>query len=233
MAIVKKLLVIITFGVLVLTPFSVGAIPLRTVKDVNWNLWPTVNFKFNTVYSTGTAGEFQLILGAGIDAFDTVGYCVELDEPISTPGIYDVSLEPVTFKTNGMDAAWLMNEYAYGLGNIPTDPSINEMDAKAALQLAIWDTIYGVDFTVLGATADSIETLYKGYISGLELAKSGSGYNTGFAKNFSIAHQAKYQDLLIYNSDASGAVPEPSTILLMGCGLFSLGLIRRKSNKRK
>ncbi len=228
MAIAKKFSVIITFCVLVLTPFSVGAIQLQTVGDTS--TWSTVYFKFGNVTSVGSAGEFQLIVGEGIDAFDTVGYCVELEEGISIPGTYNVTLKSVDFRPNGQDAAWLMNEYAYGLGNIPVDATINEMDAKAALQLAIWDTIYGVNFTVLSDTADSIENLYTSYINGLAAA---GAYDTGFADNFSVAHQPGYQDLMIYNPDDSGAVPEPSTVFLMGFGLIAFGLIRRKSNKRK
>ena len=229
MAIVKKLSVIITFGILVLTPFSVGAIQLQTVGELSdLSTWKTVSFHFGNLDEQGLAGEFDLIVGKGSDAFDTIGYCVELEEPISIPELYDVSLEPVTFRPNGMDAAWLMNEYAYGLGNRPDDAAINEMDAKAALQLAIWDTIYEDKFTVLGATSDSIESLYTGYIKGLATAKSTGVYNTAFAVNFSVAHQEDYQDLLIYNPDDSGAVPEPGTILLVGCGLLFLGLIRKK-----
>ncbi len=226
MAIAKKFSVIITFCVLVLTPFSVGAIQLQTVGDTS--TWSTVHFKFGNVTSVGSAGEFQLIVGEGIDAFDTVGYCVELEEGISIPGTYNVTLKSVDFRPNGQDAAWLMNEYAYGLGNVPVDAIINEMDAKAALQLAIWDTVYGDNFTVLSDTADSIKTLYTSYIKGLAAA---GAYDTDFADNFSVAHQKGYQDLMIYKPDTSGAVPEPGTILLMGCGLLCLGLIRKKSNK--
>jgi hypothetical protein len=226
MAIVKKLWIIITFGVLMLTPFSVGAIQLQTVGDPT--TWSTAHIEFNGSHLY-YAGEFELILGQGSDAFDTVGYCVELDEPISIPGLYDAELKSVDFKDNGLDAAWLMNEYAYGLGNGPADATIDEtMNAKAALQLAIWETIHGADFTLLSETADSIENLYTGYLNGLATAKSAGTYNTDFADNFSIAHQVDVQDLLIYNPDGSGAVPEPSTILLMGCGLLFLGLIRKK-----
>ncbi len=232
MAILKKLLVIITFSVLVLTPLSVGAIQLQTVADSN--SWPTVYFEFNSSGWVGSAGEFKLILGVGSDAFDSLGYCVELDEPISVPGLYNVELQAVTTKTNGLDAAWLMNEYAYGLGKGPADATISEMmDAKAALQLAIWDTIYQDMFTVLSDTSDSIESLYTGYVDGLNQAKSSDSYNTDFSVNFSIAHQDTYQDLMIYKPDASGAVPEPATILLMGCGLIAFGLIRKKSNNIK
>ncbi|MDM8544556.1 PEP-CTERM sorting domain-containing protein [Desulfococcaceae bacterium HSG9] len=229
MAIAKKLSVIITFCVLVLTPFSVGAIQLQTVGDPT--TWSTAHIEFNGSH-VYYAGEFELILGQGSDAFDTVGYCVELDEPISI-GFYDAELKSVDFKDNGMDAAWLMNEYAYGLGKGPANAGINEiMNAKAALQLAIWETIHGADFTLLSDTADSIENLYRGYLNGLATAKSTGTYNTDFANNFSIAHQVDVQDLLIYNPDNSGAVPEPSTILLVGCGLIAFGLIRRRSNKK-
>ncbi len=228
-----KKLIIFTIGLLVLTPFSVGAIQLQTVPDSN--PWPTVYYQFGDNEWYGSAGEFQLILGEGNDAFDTVGYCVELEEPISIPGLYDVELEPVTFKANRLDAAWLMNEYAYGLGNGLLGASIDHiMNAKAALQLAIWDTIYGVNFTVLSDTNDSIEGLYADYINGLATAKStAGGYNTDFVVNFSIAHKDLVQDLLIYNPNDSGAVPEPGTIVLLGVGLIGLvGLGRKKRMKK-
>jgi len=229
MGIIKKISVLITFGFFMLAPFSVEAIQLQTVG--NPNTWSTVSFHFAGTDSEGLAGEFQLILGTGDDAFDTVGYCVELEEHIAIPEIYDFfELKPVAFRPNGLDAAWLMNEYAYGLGNEPADATVSAMDAKAALQLAIWDTIYGDRFTVLGATSDAIETLYTDYIGSLATAKENNGYDTAFAANFSIAHKDQVQDLMVYQPNGSGAVPEPGTIFLMGCGLISLGLIRKKSS---
>jgi len=217
MAIAKKLSVIITFCVLVLTPFSVGAIPLQTVAYQG----ASVQYEFNGNHRSGIAAEFQLTLGNGSDEFGTNGYCVELEETISIPKLYDVELKSVSFRPNGMDAAWLMNEYAFGLENL---------DAKAALQLAIWDTIYEDAFTVLSATSNSIEKLYADYINGLATAKSIGPYNTDFADNFSVSHQNGIQDLLIYTP---AAVPEPSTIFLMGFGLIAFGFIRNKWNKRK
>ncbi len=238
MTILKKAFVMITFGLLVLTPFTAVAIQMQTVAAPHPSTWPTVVFEFDYGEYDGiyefNAGEFQLIVGLGDDAFDTVGYCVELDEGIFTPWSYDVDLQPVTFIDNGLDAAWLMNEYAYGLGNSPDDATIDEMlEAQAALQLAIWDTVYGDYLTISILTDDSIESLYTEYINGLAQAKSNGPYDTTFAANFSIAHQEDVQDLLIHLSKDSGAVPEPGTVMLMGCGLIFLGLIRRKSKKNK
>lgn len=232
MSILKRVIVIVAFGVWVFAPLSANAIQMETVGSVA--SWKTVYYEFNNTGHEGLAGEFQLIIGEGDDAFDTVGYCVELDEGVSTPSIYEVELKPADFRDNGLDAAWLMNEYAYGLGNETGGGDI--MEAQAALQLAIWDTVYGDNFTVLGATSDSIEALYTGYINGLADAKSSGAYNTDFASSFRVTHKDEVQDLLIHVPNSSTATPEPGTVLLLGCGLLALGFIqtrRQKQNRSK
>lgn len=227
MSILKRVIVMVAFGVWVFAPLSASAIRMETVGSVS--SWETVYYEFNDTEREGLAGEFQLIMGEGDDAFETVGYCVELDEGVSTPWIYEVELKPADFRDNGLDAAWLMNEYAYGLGNETGGADI--MEAQAALQLAIWDTVYDDNFTVLGATSDSIEALYTGYISGLENAKSSGAYNTDFASSFRVTHKQDVQDLLIHVPNRSTATPEPGTVLLLGCGLLALGFI--KSSRKK
>jgi hypothetical protein len=218
---------VIVLSVFLLMPFTAEAIQMQTVGP-GAEGWTEVffDFEFNGYSMTSSyAGEFEIAVGQGEDAFNSVGYCVELDEPIGVFQTYDVKLMDVTSHDQGLQAAWLMNEYAYGLGNIPAGATAEDkLYASAALQLAIWDTIYGDHFTVTTANTESVYNYYNSYIDGLARAD----VSGDFADDFSIAHIADVQDLLVFNPSA---VPEPATSLLMVCGLAFLVVFTKNNSK--
>lgn len=214
---------IFILSVFLMTPLAVQATTIERITDSE--PWPVVAVEIDPVIWFSLAGESQFILSENDFVWETFGYCVELEQDVYSGAPYEVDLTPVKTLSNGIEAAWLVNEFAVGLGKGPANPtSEDSMYAEAALQLAIWDTIYGDDLTMAFAL-EPILNLYNGYIDSLQAAQNSGVFDTFFADDFSIAHHDQYQDFLVYKGDPSAAVPEPSTISLMVIGLLLLFII--------
>ncbi len=114
----------------------------------------------------------------------------------------------------GERAAWLFNTFASG---IQTAGSALQ---AAALQVAIWEALYDSTLNLATGnvrlvTSGTIMNQAASYLSGLSAAAyQGSSTTVLFAVNG--------------QSQIVNPVPEPSTLLLLGAGLFFLAWIARK-----
>jgi hypothetical protein len=119
-------------------------------------------------------------------------------------------------------AAWRVYNYDPFIGVnkfIDYDNDNDRSMVAQALQLAVWDAVYG-SISVGDANDDGLVALYKKMI-GLNVINSsftGSG--------FMLAISEGSQDQLV-----AAPVPKPATMLLMGIGLLGLGVVGRKRIK--
>ena len=128
-------------------------------------------------------------------------------------------------------AAWIMDNYAPGLGG-----GVAGMSNKAvatAVQLALWDlttptSTFSFTFTS-GSTKDKGDSLAL-YTSLLNEVEGVDFASYEFKHDFNYAQSESRQDLLIATEKAGGT-PEPGTMLLLGSALGIFAWRRKKKAK--
>lgn len=180
---------------------------------------------------TSYAGEFAI----SSDDLDIApyGYCVEQGALIGG-GIFELTEPLVDITGNFINAAWLVHTFR---------PQITTDDQRAALQLAVWDVLYGWDdqanAEILGgdglindisgaqpdAVQDYLDIITAAYNPDIVDSVLGNGYKVAklrFNGDDQRPSIENIQDILVRT------VPEPGSMILFGFGLLSLGAVGRR-----
>jgi hypothetical protein len=200
---------------------------------VHDNVGKNLTFSYLGDKSRTEAGEFSVTLNY---TWDSPAFCVDLNQFAKFNTWYEVDLLASDQRPGWLEAAWLMDSYAPGLGRnyLPTgwDPGVYTSNvAKAALQVAIWEAAYddthdlsGGDFQVVKA-GNNVLSLAGTYLTAL----GGANPSSSLGRAYQVAFSADHQDLMV----ATGATPEPASLVLMGSAAGVMGLLHRRRRQRQ
>jgi hypothetical protein len=171
-----------------------------------------------TTYTSVGAGRFHTKVMTDDKKLlvDTFSYCVDIKQSFGWDTPFSIVDTPMG--DNYLLAAWLVYNYDPIIGADDKYDRYADGIVAQALQLAVWDAVYG-GITVGTGNNSEVESLY-----GTMKLLNNVGSFTG--SGFMLAKSEVSQDQLV-----AAPVPEPATMLLMGIGLLGLGVVGRKRIK--
>jgi hypothetical protein len=229
----KKLVTVLTL-VLVLAPLAAHADPVTVTVNHMGTYSRTVGIDTNaSLLYPHISGTFYIgQIAITWDNQTYLGYCVDLFSDfylgdswtvtqrnmsaLPTGGPADSAFNPPYAAANsGAHAAWIANTYA---------PTVDSGDDAAALQLALWRTVFPnleTSWFHFGSDWDAIYTQANGWYN--------EGVNhTSEAIWLDAQNQDRSQDFVIPQ-----AVPEPASMALVGSGMLGLAGVLRRRRARK
>ena len=155
-------------------------------------------------------------------------YCVDLDHTNNVPVTYPVTITPTSGLANSAKIGYLYDTDAAGASN--------DRIKAAALQVAIWETLYGSSKFVdtdtpnaSGTDAQKVAAQAQAYINDLT-ANFNPSASYPFTWYVATHSGSLYQNLI----GPPGVIPtpEPSTMMLGGIGAIgALALVRRRRSE--
>jgi hypothetical protein len=228
----KKLLTVLTLA-LVFAPLAAHADPVSVNNMGTYSRTGGINTPAGSPYPQ-ISGNFyigQIAITWNNQTY--LGYCVDLfsdfhlgdswtvtqrsmsDLPSAGSGGTPIN-PPYAAANSGAHAAWILNTYAQ---------TVDSGDDAAALQLALWLTIFPnlqTSWFDFGSSSTDIR------------AQASAWYNDGVNHTsdaiwLDAQNQTRSQDFAIPQ-----AVPEPASMVLLGSGMLGLaGILRRRLDKKR
>jgi hypothetical protein len=215
---------------------------INSISVNSWNLTQGVNVTlYGNNLGTEQGAEFFVHLDLGNNNFkDVIGYCIDLNQGIgqgtysNNYNLYTVGSTSYPETSAQQAAAWLLGHYDPAVGN-PYNGNLSQ--TVTALQVAIWEVTYdynstgtynltggNVKFNSLDST---VAALANSYLTGLGAAQTGGTVGLNGLSFSGALVSGSNQDLIVGNV-ATGATPEPGSMLLFGSAAGLLGWLRRR-----
>lgn len=163
----------------------------------------------------------QILINFGGQQYTT--YCVDLFTSIGY-GDYNADLLYPQSYPQGERAAWILNTYG---------PLVNNNEAGAALQLALWDVVHdngdGLSAGSIQLSSSASTALRDAAAAIVTTSEGQTSLNATIFHNTVIADGSPAQNLITMGI----VVPEPSTVFLFGTGLAALAGLKSRSRRSR